>query len=153
MLLDAILVGWLIVTAGGFYITFTHKVPPFLPRITHFSYGMLAPYQNDDDINVEPVVVAWEASGATTLLPIEGYFPGVRGERNSRMRLEQVAGQDPQIMARNYETILTQILLHERAAGRAFARLDLIWEEWPKSPLGYDALRMHSTRDFITQVQ
>ncbi len=112
---------------------------------------MLAPYQKDSDINTEPVVIAWDASGASTLLRIEKYFPGVRGERNSRMRLEKMK-QDLPSMQSQYKPILTQILQHERAAGHEYVRLDLVWETWPRSPLGYDALRMQSERYFITQI-
>ncbi len=152
MLLDAILIGWLIVTIGGVYRTFTHETPPILAGLTFFSYGMLAPYQKDGDTNIEPVVIAWDASGASRLLRIEKYFPGAHGERNSRMRLEKM-NQDLESMKHQYEPILTQVLLHERAAGHVYVGLDLFWEVWPRSPLGYDALRMQSQRYFITQVQ
>ncbi len=152
ILLDALLIGWVIVTLGGAYRTFTHKEPQILAGLTFFSYGMLAPYQKDSDVNTEPVVIAWDASGASRLLRIEKYFPGVRGERNSRMRLEKMK-QDFESMKRQYEPILTQILLHEHAAGREYVRLDLFWEVWPRSPLGYEALRMQSKRYFVTHVR
>ncbi len=150
--LDALLLAWVLITIGGIYMTFFHRTSVFLPSLVSISYGMLAPYQSDSSSNVEPILVAWEASGASKPLSMEKYFPGVRGERNSRMRLEKFH-QDPMYLARGYESFLAQILQHERMLGHEYVRLDLYWEEWPRSPLGYQALRMQSERFFITQVR
>lgn len=133
-------------------MTVTHRETFFLPALSRFSYGMLAPYQGDSGTNAEPVVIAYDDSGATTMLAIDKYFPGIRGERNSRMRLEK-ASQDPRLFARQYEPILTHILAHEREDGHPYVFLQLFLEVWPRSPLGYEALRIKPQRYFITQVQ
>lgn len=151
--LNGLIVLYLLMIAGGLYTTVTHRSVPVLTAFTDFAYGMLAPYQFDNPVNVDLAVVAWDKEGRSVLLSVASYFPGqLLGERNSRMRLEKLPDQSLPSMAAAYQKILRQILERERSAGHEYIRLDLSWEEWPRSPLGYDALRMTSVRHFITSV-
>lgn len=138
---------YLLITAGGLCTTVMHRPFPILTALTDFSYGMLAPYQFDNPTNVDLAVVAWDKKGRSVLLPVAQYFPGqLLGERNSRMRLEKLPDQSLPSMADAYQKILMQIFEREHE----YVKLDLFWEEWPRSAKGYDALRMRSTRYFIT---
>ncbi len=152
-ILNGLIVLYLLVVAGGLCTTVTHRPVRVLTALTDFMYGMLAPYQFDNPTNVDLAVTAWDNEGRSVLLPVAHYFPGqLLGERNSRMRLEKLHDQSLPSMAAAYRKILLQILEREHQAGHEYVRLDLVWEEWPRSALGYDALRMTSVRHFITSV-
>jgi hypothetical protein len=150
--LDALICVYFVITLGGLYMTFTHKPFPILTTLSYFSYGMLAPYQGDSDYNVDVAVIAYEPSGATVLLNVHKYFPGVFAERNSRLRLEQLAGQSLPAMRVLYTEMLTQILEHEHQSGHPYTGLRLYWEKWPRSAEGYSELRPQSERFFLVSV-
>lgn len=149
-LLDAIIIAFFLMTAGGFYMTITHNFPPVFPDLAHFSYGMIAPYQKDAWYNSDLAVIGWDNQGRSSLVPVRHYFAGGFGEKNSRMRLEELSVLASDDFARAYISILSQIQKHESQQGREYVRLDLFWENWQRDPKGYEANRTKSTRTFIT---
>lgn len=152
--LDAIICTYLLITIGGLITTVTHEAPiPFLEALTHFSYGMLAPYQGDTDQNVEPAVVGTDALGRSTLVPIDGYFSGIHGERNVRQLMGIFLFENDHLRAQALVPFLSHILEHERRSGHPYVRLDLYEDQWTRSPNGYDALRILATHTFITSVR
>lgn len=152
--LDALICVYLLTTIGGLITTVTHEVPlPFFAAFTGFSYGMLAPYQGDNDQNVELAAVGIDAFGRTTLIPIDRYYPGRHGERNVRQRLEIYIFKSEHLRGQSLVPFFTQILEHERSEGHPYVRLDFYADQWTRSPEGYDALRMHATHTLITSVR
>ncbi len=153
-LLDAIIFVYLLITIGGLITTVTHESPvPRLAAFTEFSYGMLAPYQGDDDQNREPVVVGTDASGTTTLVPVDLYFAGRHGERNARQRLQIFLFENERMREQALIPFLIQILEHEHRKGNPYVRLDWYEDQWTRSPQRYDANRMSATHMFITSVR
>ena len=151
---DELIVLYFLVTIGGLFTTFTHKPFFILSDLTHFSYGMLAPYQGDSDQSHELAVVGWDSKGTSTLVPVDQYFPGDHGERNSRQFFETPYAFEKSFeLPQTYVPFLTQILDHERAKGHPYERLDLWHDQWTRTPEGYDALRMHAIHTYVTQVQ
>ncbi len=144
---------YLVITAGGMYQTVTHIQSPIFPTLSQFSYGMLAPYQGDSDINAEVVLIAEEEGGATRILPVGRFFQGELGERTVRSLLEQLKDRDVPALREIYEPMLVQILQHERDKGHAYLSLSIYQEAWPKSVDGYEALRTRSIRTFIASVR
>ena len=151
--LDALIGGYLVMTLGGFYMTFTHKPFPIIPLLAGFSYASIAPYQGDDEFNVKLAVVGYDAAGRSTLVPIDQYFVGDFGELNARENFDLVFERISPVMALAYVPFLTQILEHERQQGRPYARLLLYNEVWQKSSRGFYARHAEAGREFLTSVR
>ncbi len=153
IVLDALIVLYLFITIGGLFTTFTHRPFFLLTALTDFSYGMLAPYQGDEDQNYELAVVGWDGQGRSTLVATDQYFPGDKGERISRQLFGTFTFKTPFGRAQKYVPFLTYILNYEGAKGHPYVRLEAYEDQWTRSPQGYDALRMRALHTFMTQVQ
>ena len=152
--INLVLCLYFVITAGGMYQTATHNRSWAFPLLSEFSYGMLAPFQGDSDINAEVVLIAEEAGGATRILPVGRFFQGELGERTARSLLEQLKGRgELSALQEIYDPMLSQMLQHERERGHPYVSLSLYKEEWPKSAEGYEALRTRSIRTFIASVR
>jgi hypothetical protein len=150
--LDSVIVAYLLITAGGMYITVTHEPLFVLQPLARYSYGMLAPYQGDSDWNSDIAVVAWQGN-ASVLLPVDTYFPGMLGERNVRMILSHIPAWETHEKKQAFERVFSQILTHERQAGRPYDRIDVYAEDWLRSPESYDARRPSARRFFLLSVR
>ncbi len=150
--LNALIAGYIFVTIGGLYSTFTHRTFFFVPMLTHYSYAMLAPYQGDSDDNTELAVVAWQGQ-VSTLLPVDGYFPGIHGERHSRMFLTHIPEWEVLGKQSVYTGLFSQLLTHEHAKGMQWDRIDVYAEKWLRSPHSYEENRAQAERFFLFSVR
>ena len=149
-----ILIGlYLCVIGGGMYETFTHRISPVFTNASDFAYGMLAPYQNDQETSIELAVVAEQPNGLFEPLPIDRYFVGGLAERDARSILTELRDQDSGSLLTYFVPMMTQILQHERESGRDLVSLRVYREEWLRSAEGYDYNRIRSSRTFITSVR
>ncbi|MEK7591551.1 MAG: hypothetical protein AAB489_05105 [Patescibacteria group bacterium] len=140
LLLQAILLFYLAITIAGFLFTMLRIRLPLPWVLVRFSYNMMAPYQGDTDINEEMVAEGlrnsfWEP------IDLNPYFPVGAGEKNVRMYLRSFRSTEDQRAVGAYTDFAVALLERERANGHQWKEVRLTWEEWPRSPLGFSALR------------
>jgi len=139
---DALLLSYLVVTAAAFTVTMTDWMPSgFLQAPIRYSYGMMAPYQGASQYNRELQLVGYDDKGTATPIPLDSYFPGLRGEKNSRQLLDQFIDLSIENTGPVYRSFLEQIRDHEHAQGRTYASFQLWKERWPTDARGYRAGR------------
>ena len=135
-----LLATYAIVTAFGIIAAFTHWIPqvPVLHEAVFFAYAMAAPYQGDDAWNgaLRAEGLRGDQWSTIDLLP---YFPQQFGEANARMFLRTFRTPE----SRNAAAMSFALQLKDREAlhSRRYDAVRLIWERWPRSPEGFDALR------------
>lgn len=170
---------YLTITLSAFLFTMTKKeVFPFIPwRVTRYAYGMMAPYQGYSEYNVdllaegkrnEPGLVlrlrpasqgsAQDDMGSNEtweVIDLDPYYPMMhRGSAIMYKRLRSFLVDGEDIHKQKYDELASLILKQERARGRAYEAVRLTWEEWPRSPEGFDAMRREEniTEYFITEI-
>lgn len=155
ILLHAIILGYLVVTAGAFAFSMTKRtVLPY--RVIHWSYGMMAPYQGDTTWNADLRAVAELPDGTRERVDIDQYLPFGFGERNVRKFLRFYAKRGVAGQRAKFTEFAEQLLRRERARGKQYTSLDLTFERWPRSPIGFEALRLPHfllQNEFVTHVQ
>lgn len=139
---DTLIVTYISITAWGLYVTATHDFPkgPLRPFVI-YSYGMMAPYQGASGTNAVVTVVGVTPMGTTELRSLDQYFPGLRGEKNSRQLMEQMLDQSPEKLRPYYEHFAKRFLVLERENGKDYVSIILWKEQWPRDDRGYLAGR------------
>lgn len=149
---DTLIVTYLLMTAAAFYLTMTHRFPEnFLRLPLHYVYGMMAPYQGASPLNRELVLVGYDERGVATVIDMDRYFPGLKGERNARQMLDQIADRSTETLRTYYLLYLQDIDAHLQDEGRAFLSYALWRETWAQSPEGYGVGRTTATRDLLVR--
>lgn len=154
VLLQAVVIGYLAWTACAFVLTMT-KIQLLPMGILRWSYGMMAPYQGDTPWNADFAYEGRLPSGTWETIDIDHYFPQQQGERNVRKFIRTYQAEGPAAHTEKF-TEFAQILLgHERDRGKQYDAVRIWYEEWPRSPAGYQALHLSTftTRQFVTQVE
>lgn len=144
--LDALILSYCGLLAAAFFVAMTHRFPTVLRGPILFAYGMIAPYQGASNNNTELVLVGYQDSGVATIIDLDGYFPGLHGERNARQNFDMLAETSIEKLAPFYGNYVSQIFDHEKAKGNMFTHLELIREQWPKSVEGYREGRADSVQ-------
>jgi hypothetical protein len=137
-------------SAGGFAYTMTHRWPRFIPwQLTAISYGMMGPWQSYTVENARLIAYGETTLGTWEPIDLEAYYPFLRGEAGIRMMLRPFLAK----RGEKYQELAQQLRALEAKRGRPYGRVRLYWEKWPKSPLGFEALRQepYVTRTFVTQ--
>jgi len=133
-----ILLAFLAFSTGGFYYTMTREYPPFIHwRLSRFSYGMIAPWQTYTVNNTELIAEGKLSDGSWERIDLKRYFPYQIGERNIRETIRTLGGNRTE----EYRHMASEIQERENERGKTYSNIRLSWEKWPKSPLGYEALR------------
>ena len=141
---------FLLITLLAFFVTMFHEEMPFTPLFLQpfvlFGYGMMAPYQGYERLNTDLFAEGLTANGQWQEINLDPYFPVLRGEKNIReTKLLFRDGSGADIVTAHARKIAERLLTVEHEHGHAFQSVKLSWEEWPPSPLGYDALRHSSS--------
>lgn len=143
IILNAILLAFLAVTIAGFLFTMLRIRLPLPWILIRWSYNMMAPYQGDTDINEELVAEGLTDQGTWSRIDLAPYLPFGPGERNVRMYLRSFRSSEDELAVGAYKTFAAKLLEVENTyqGGRPWKAVRLTWEEWPRSPEGFDALR------------
>ena len=140
ILLQSVLLFYLAVTIAGFLFTMLRVRLPLPWILIRWSYNMMAPYQGDTDIN-EEMVAEGLRNGRWEFIDLNPYFPVGAGEKNVRMYLRSFRSSEDERAVGAYADFAFALLERERAKGNQWEEIRLSWEEWPRSVLGFSALR------------
>lgn len=101
----------------------------------------MAPYQGDTDFNDDLWAEGKLADGTWETINLDPYFPVGFGERNVRKHLKTFANpHDLQWHAFNRFAI--QLLDRKHRDGVDYGAVRLTWLQWPRSPGGFEFLRL-----------
>jgi hypothetical protein len=157
LLRHAFLLLYLFVTVSAFLYTFTItalRVPGIPYLVLRWAYGMMAPYQGDNEWNRALLVEARLPDGTWTPVDISRYMPYGFGERNAREFFRVFEPKGDAYKKQKIGEFASQILAKERARGMPYAALRVSFEDWPRSPGGFEHLRHDPfiDRTFLIQV-
>ncbi|MBI1813004.1 hypothetical protein HY285_02045 [Candidatus Peregrinibacteria bacterium] len=152
---NAIVVAFLAITGSAFLFTMTRVALPVPRPLLLFSYGMMAPYQGDDEWNNALIAEGRLPDGTWQSIDLDRSFPVGRGERTIRERLQGVRFFAKEKVQQAYSAFAVQLLTHERERGATYTAVRLWNDDWPRSPGGYEQLHLpaFTTRTFLTFVQ
>lgn len=155
VILHAVVLSYLFVTAGAFVFTMTKWHPPIPASILRWSYGMMAPYQGDTGWNADFVYEGRLADGTWETIDLDAYLPYGFGERNVRKFLRVYKRDGDAEHRRKFAEYALLLWDHERARGKEYTAVRMFFETWPRSPAGYSFLRLpaFTTRELIRTVQ
>ena len=138
---SVLVVTYLAITAEALlYTLFRVRAWPW--PLVRWSYGMMAPYQGDTDFNDDLLAEGKRADGTWQKIDLDPYFPVGHGEKNVRKHLrtfKPAEGVDPAGYHAAFSVFGKQLLERERLRGREYRAVRLTWQQWPRSPLGYEA--------------
>ncbi len=149
---QAVLLIYLAVTAGALIFTFT-KVALLLPEaVTHWSYGMIAPYQGDTSWNGDFIYEGQRSDGSWEVIDLDPYMPYIFGEQNARkfLRVYQRLGNLDH--RRKFGEFALLVLDRERARGKSYQAIRVWFDQWDRSPAGYEYLHTpeFTRRELVT---
>jgi hypothetical protein len=146
---------YLLVTFAAFLFTMTRVRVPVLPwPLVAFSYGMMAPYQGYHPWNGDLRAEGLAASGGWERVDLSPYFPFGRGEANIRTFFLTFRARGESELRDQERKFARQVWVRESESGRTYRHLRMWREQWPASPLGFDALRREPfvTTELLSQV-
>ena len=142
ILAQLFLLYFLVMTTYALAYTMTRtQFLPFIPwPVLHYHYGMMAPYQGTTSYNAD-LLAEGLRDGTWHTINLEPCYPMIRGNKimYRRMRSFSFLGND--IHKQKYAELAAKLRALEERKGNAYESIRLTWEEWPKSALGWDALR------------
>ncbi len=151
---QTIVIVYLAVTAGA--LTYTMARIRILPRwATRWSYGMMAPYQGDNSWSADVVYEGERPDGTRRSIDLDPYMPYIFGEQNQRKFLVAFRTPDGELQRRKVTEFALLLLDRERARGNEYRTIRVYFEQWDRSPAGYEFLHtpVFTAREFLTQVQ
>lgn len=155
------ILSYLTITGAGFLYTMLRLRVPLLWPFAYFSYSAMAPYQGYTTLNDELIAEGLREDGVWERIDPYPYLAPLRqGGRHIRLHLRGFLifdADDATNRARlreKYTDLAWLLLDHEQRQGRSYNTIRLLWQEWPISPAGYDALQHDPFTDteLITQV-
>ena len=150
----AVLLAYLSVTASALIFTIFKIEFPFPAWVTHWSYGMMAPYQGDTSWNADFVYQGQTKDGKWHPIDLDFYMPYGFGERNTRKFLRVYQTLSEAVQESKFRQFAQLILDHEREHGRPYVSIRGYFDQWNRSPAGYEFLHtpLFTTRTFVIQV-
>lgn len=109
--------------------------------VLRYFYGMMAPYQGYSVVNADLLAEGKRADGTWEKINLDPYYPMIRGNQIMYRRLRSFLAQGEEKHKQKYTELATLLLERERRQGETYLAVRLAWQEWPASPLGWDALR------------
>src|SRR3989338_3029296 len=149
---QTIVLVYLAVTAGS--LIYTLGRVRVLPKwATRWSYGMMAPYQGDTSWNADFVYEGERPDGSRRKIDLDPYMPYGFGERNQRKFLIAFKTPDGELQRRKFTEFALLLLDRERARGNDYRTIRVSFEQWDRSPAGYEFLHtpVFTTRELLTQ--
>ena len=129
-------------TVSGLLFTLFRVNVPVVPHVlSHWSFGMLAPFQSYLENNEDLVALGRHTGGVWEAIDMDPYFPHRKGEQSIRIYLPEHRKLGEAVLSDKYTEFAQMILNLEAADGRTWDELQLKLEAWPRSPGGYEFLR------------
>lgn len=152
---QAVVLVYLLMTFSALFFTMTKIEFPLPEWVIHWNYGMMAPYQGDTTWSADFVYEGQLPDGSWEAINIDLYMPYEFGERNVRKFLRIYQGLGIPGHRAKFSEFALLLLERERKRGKDYQAVRIWFEQWDRSPGGYEFLRtpLFTTRTFVTQVQ
>ncbi len=149
-----VLIAYLSVTFSALVFTIFKIEFVFPAWVTHWSYGMMAPYQGDTSWNADFIYEGKLADGTWHVINLDPYMPYGFGERNVRKFLRVYQTLSDAVQEAKFREFATLILHHEQEHGRPYVAIRGFYDQWDRSPAGYEFLHtpLFTTRTLVIQV-
>ena len=152
---QAVVLVYLIVAFCALLFTFTKTAFPQPEWVTHWSYGMMAPYQGDTSWNGDFIYQGQLSDGTWETINLDPYMPYIFGERNVRkfLRIYQRYGNLEH--RKKFTEYALQLLDRERVRGKHYLAIRVYFDQWDRSPAGYEFLHtpLFTARELVTQAR
>ncbi|MDP7069546.1 MAG: hypothetical protein QF815_03380 [Candidatus Peribacteraceae bacterium] len=153
-LLEVVVIAFLTGTVVGFCVTlFRYSIPYYPIVLRNYHYGMMAPFQGYDRMNIELIAEGKSENGQWERIDIDQYLPYGRGEKSMRAGLTSFRFKGKEALADAYRRIALRMQQLEQDRDRTWSSVRLATEKWPMSKDGYEALRNESNITRIDLVQ
>lgn len=130
-------------TVSGALFTLQRVHMPGVPYIlSHWSYGMLAPFQSYLTYNEDLVALGRHPDGIWEEIDIKKYKTHGRGEESVKIYLPMYRGLQDEGLHEKYIEYANLLLLLEKQHGYSWDDIRLEMHRWPRSPAGYEYLRV-----------
>jgi hypothetical protein len=142
-------------TSYAFTFTMVRVQIPFIPwPLLRFHYGMMAPYQGYSMTNADLLAEGKRSDGSWERIDLAPYYPTIRGTQIMYRRLRSYFALGNAAHTDAYRKLALLLLEREQRKGRTYEAIRLTWQQWPVSPLGFEAMRTEELTEnvFITQV-
>lgn len=114
---------------------------PFIPwTVLRFHYGMMAPYQSTSPLNAD-LLAEGLREGSWRRIDLDPYYPMILGNQVMYRRMRSFSFLEPEIHQQKYGELAEKLLELAEKKGQRYESIRLTWQEWPKSPKGWDAGR------------
>lgn len=138
-------------TVSGMLFTVFRVHIPMVPHVlSHWSFGMLAPFQSYLTYNEDLVALGEHSDGSWEAIDLEKYKTHGKGEESLRIYLPMYRGLQEEGLKQKYQEYGTQLLSLEKKHGNAWKDIQLEMHRWPRSPAGYEYLRVPEFTDINT---
>ena len=133
---------FLFITGYAFAYTMVRvEFLPFVPWVVlRYHYGMMAPYQGINAFNVDLLAEGLRNNEWRTI-DLDSYYPMILGNKIMYRRMRSFSFLGVKAHGKKYAELAQKLLTLEKEKGSAYESLRLTWQEWPKSPLGWDVER------------
>jgi hypothetical protein len=130
-------------TVSGMMFTLWRVHMPGVPYIlSHWSYGMLAPFQSYLTYNEDLVALGRHSGGSWEAIELSKYRTHGKGEESIKMYLPMYRGLQEEGLSKKYKQYAEQLRLLEMKHGITWEEITLEMHRWPRSPGGYEFLRV-----------
>ena len=115
----------------------------------------MAPYQGDTSWNADFVYEGQKPDGTWEPIDVDAYMPYGFGERNVRKFLRVYQGLGPLGHRKKFLEYALMLLDRERANGRNYQAVRVWFEQWDRSPAGYEFLRLpaFTSRELLAEAR
>ncbi len=150
-----VVIVYCLMTVSALFFTMTKTAFPLPHPVIRWNYGMMAPYQGDTTWNADFIYEGRRADGTWEVINTDPYLPHGFGEKNVRKFMRVFAylgGLGHRVKFGEYALLLMD---RERARGRDYRAIRVWFDQWDRSPAGYEYLHtpLFTTRELVTQVQ
>jgi hypothetical protein len=153
LLQHTFLLFFLSLTAIALHYTIVRVDVPFIPwPILRFHHGLMAPYQGHTIYN-QDLLAEGKIDGIWEAINLDPYYPMILGNRIMTRRLRRFEWEGETLWKEKHQELAHLLLGHEQRNGKGYQSVRLTWQEWPRSPEGWDAMRddEHVTDYFLAE--
>jgi hypothetical protein len=130
-------------TMSGMMFTLCRVHMPGVPyTLSHWSYGMLAPFQSYLTYNEDLVALGRHSGGLWEAIEMDKYRTHGKGEESIKMYLPMYRSLPEEVLKEKYEEYAEKLRTLEMNHGNTWEEIALEMHTWPRSPGGYEFLRV-----------
>ncbi|PIR54591.1 hypothetical protein COU75_00120 [Candidatus Peregrinibacteria bacterium CG10_big_fil_rev_8_21_14_0_10_42_8] len=130
-------------TVSGMLFTLFRVYLPGVPFIlSHWSYGMLAPFQSYLTYNENLLALGRHSKGVWEPIDMSTYKTHGKGEESIKIYLPAYRGLQEEGLHQKYQEYADLLRKREEEHGRLWDEIILEMHRWPRSPAGYEYLRV-----------